>query len=192
VDRIINKRLLVIKHRNNFNASQGNNDHPNNFDKKSCIVLPYIKGLSEDISSSLLKVGLKSVYSIPKKLNTLIKRGKDKIPKLNKTEVVYQINCKNCQFSYIGQTKRHLITRIKEHKNNIKMHESNYSVISKHRVEFNHDFDWDNPTILHNEKHTRKRELAEMFYIKKVNNTLNAQKDTENLNIIYDKVIRLV
>ena len=31
-----------------------------------------------------------------------------------------------------------------------------------------------------------------MFYIKKTNNTLNAQKDTDNLNIIYDKVIGLV
>ena len=154
--------------------------------------MPYIKNLSENLKYSLSKIGLKVLYSVPKKLDTIIKRGKDKISKLDKTEIVYKINCKNCEFSYIGQIKRHLNTCIREHKNNIKTHESNYSVVSKHRVEYEHEFDWDNPCILHNEKHTRKRELAEMFYIKKTNNTLNAQKDTDNLNIMYDKVIRIV
>jgi len=192
VNRIIKKRLGFLKQNNNQNGELNSNHGHVKFDIKECITLPYIKDLSDNIKNSLLKVGVKVLYTVPKKLNSLIKRGKDKIPKLNKTEVVYQIKCKNCDFSYIGQTKRHLNTRIKEHKNNIKIHESNHSVVSKHRVEFKHDFDWDNPTILHTEKHTKKRELAEMFYIKKTNNTLNAQKDTDNLNIIYDKVIGLV
>lgn len=72
------------------------------------------------------------------------------------------------------------------------MHESNLSVISKHKLEFNHEFDWTNPNILHREKHIKKREIAEMFYIKKNNNTINSQKDTENLNSVYDKIINLV
>lgn len=190
VNKIIKKRLGYLKHHKNQNEPQA--DKQINFDVTSCITLPFIKNLSENIKYSLSKVGLNVLYSVPKKLNTIIKRGKDSIPKLNHTEIVYKINCKNCQFSYIGQTKRHLSTRIKEHRNNIKMHESNFSVISKHRVEFEHEFDWDNPIILHNERHTRKRELAEMFYIKKTNYTLNAQKDTDNLNIMYDKVIRIV
>ncbi|KAL6421068.1 hypothetical protein ACFW04_013592 [Cataglyphis niger] len=84
------------------------------------------------------------------------------MPISNRTEVVYKINCKNCSASYIGQTKRHLSTRIKEHFNNIKMHASNLSVISKHKLEFDHDFDWSAPDILHNEKHVRKREMAEI------------------------------
>ncbi|KAL6417181.1 hypothetical protein ACFW04_014610 [Cataglyphis niger] len=102
----------------------------------------------------------------------------------NRTEVVYKINCKNCSASYIGQTKRHLSIRVKEHFNNIKMHASNLSVISKHKLEFNHDFDWSAPNSLHNEKHIRKREIAEMFFIKKFDNTINSKKDTENLNNI--------
>jgi len=43
--------------------------------------------------------------------------------------------------SYIGQTKRHLRTRVKEHFSNIKLHETNHSVISKHRLESGHEFD---------------------------------------------------
>jgi len=72
------------------------------------------------------------------------------------------------------------------------VHANNLSVISKHKLEFNHDFDWSIPVILHNGKHVRKREIAEMFFIKKFDNTINLQKDTENLNNIYDRLIKLV
>lgn len=81
---------------------------------------------------------------------------------------------------------------MKEHNNNIKMHPTNYSVVSKHKVEFNHDFNWESPTILHTEKYLRRREIAEMFFIKKFNNTINLQKDTEKLTNVYDKIIKIV
>jgi len=110
----------------------------------------------------------------------------------DKTNVVCKLNCKNCNVSCIGQTKRHLRTRVKEHSSNIKLHETNHSVISKHRLESGHEFDWTKPNILHNEKFVRKREIAEMFYIKKFNNLINLQKDTDNLNNIYDKIIKVV
>jgi len=56
----------------------------------------------------------------------------------------------------------------------------------------NHNFKWDEPIILHKENNRRKREIAEMFFIKKFKKkdiTLNLQKDTDNLNSIYDKII---
>uniref|UniRef100_A0A7M5X293 GIY-YIG domain-containing protein n=1 Tax=Clytia hemisphaerica TaxID=252671 RepID=A0A7M5X293_9CNID len=34
-----------------------------------------------------------------------------------KSMVVYQIKCSRCESSYVGQTARYLITRIKEHRN---------------------------------------------------------------------------
>jgi len=106
--------------------------------------------------------------------------------------VVYKIDCRDCKATYIGQTKKQLNIRIKEHTNNIKLHTSNQSVINKHRNDFLHDFNWTVFNILHQEKHTTKREIAEMFYIKKFNNTINLQKDTESLNPIYDRVIKAV
>ncbi|EFN63540.1 hypothetical protein EAG_16433, partial [Camponotus floridanus] len=39
--------------------------------------------------------------------------------------------------------------------------------------------------ILHSEKYVRKREIAEMFFIKRFNNLINLQKDTDSLNNIY-------
>ena len=49
-----------------------------------------------------------------------IKTGKDKIKKDELSNVVYQINCKDCDYSYVGQTKRKLKTRLKEHINDLK------------------------------------------------------------------------
>lgn len=36
----------------------------------------------------------------------------------NASNVVYKIKCQSCNFCYMGQTKRSLITRIKKHKAN--------------------------------------------------------------------------
>lgn len=154
-----------------------------------CVKIPFIKNVSENVNRTLRKFDLNIVYTIPKKLNRLIKKGKDEIDKMHKTDLVYMINCNDCDAKYIGQTKRQLITRIKEHSSNIKKHISNYNVISKHRCEFNHEFDWFGTKVLHCEKQRRKREIAEMFLIKKHTNTINLQKDTENLNAVYDNII---
>jgi len=49
----------------------------------------------------------------------LIKRDKDNLDIRQNTGVVYRIDYKYCDQVYIGQTKRHLETRVKEHiKNN--------------------------------------------------------------------------
>ena len=186
IERYTYKRACFLKSQNNVE------DTNKEFDISSCISLPYIKGLTEALARSVKKTGLNIIYNIPKKLDKVIKRGKDKVSKADMKEVVYKIDCSDCDATYIGQTKRHLNTRIKEHRNNIKLHTSNQNVISKHRNELLHDFKWTSLNILHREKHRRKREIAEMFYIKKHNNTINLQKDTDNLNAIYDRIIKIV
>jgi len=50
--------------------------------------------------------------------------------------------------------------------NNIKNSSGNYSVITNHRLSAN-DFKWDKLNILHKEKNRRKKEIAEIFFIKK-------------------------
>jgi len=53
--------------------------------------------------------------------------------------VVYKIFYKDCDASYVCQTKRQLKTRIrKEHSNNIKLNSSKHFVISEHILQFLH------------------------------------------------------
>jgi len=62
-------------------------------------------------------------------------------------------------------TKRRLITRIKEHKNDINKKSRIPSVISSHRL-LDHEFDWEKPYILDNETSWYKRITSEMIHIK--------------------------
>jgi len=65
------------------------------------------------------RFGFHMAYSVPSTLNRFIKRGKDKIEFMSRSECVYKISCVNCDVSYVGQIKRQLATRIKEHKGDI-------------------------------------------------------------------------
>lgn len=58
--------------------------------------------------------GFKILYTISKKLD-IIRKGKDRLNNNKRTEVVYKINCADCNATYIGQTKRHIETHLKEH-----------------------------------------------------------------------------
>jgi len=189
---LINKKImerLCIINKNHFNASDKSKDKSTFIN--NALTVPYIKEISNGIKRAVGK-NCDIRYTIPKKLNNIIKKGKDKLDNKMNTGVVYKLECNDCEKVYIGQTKRHLETRIKEHKNNIRNSSGIQSVVTNHRVSENHEFKWDEPIILHKEKNRRKREIAEMFFIKKFKKkevSLNLQKDTDNLNPIYDKVI---
>jgi len=100
------------------------------------------------------------------KLRNIIKAHKDPLPNLCKKNVVYKLNCNNCEATYVGQMKRQLKTRIVEHRNHIKRNTSTHSVITDHRIISEHDFDWDNVEILNAERNLNKRLISEMINIK--------------------------
>ena len=82
---------------------------------KGFICLPYVKEL-EDFNKNFIKnYSTKVVYSAKNKLNNIIKLGKDKNDKSNNANVVYKINCKDCNASHVGQTSTRVNVRIKEH-----------------------------------------------------------------------------
>ena len=62
--------------------------------------------------------------------------------------MVYKIECKDCNYLYIGQTKRKLKTRLKEHINDVKKPINSLSIIFNHRIDTDHMMDWDNTKIL--------------------------------------------
>jgi len=82
----------------------------------------------------------------------------------------------------VGQTKRQLKTRINEHVKNIKVEDSKHSVISKHMLENNHSFDWQNIKILDFKPNNYKRIVSEMIHIKTQGNGLNSVDDIECLD----------
>ena len=58
---------------------------------------------------------LQTIFKPSYKLNVLSKL-KSQISLLNKSNVVYKLDCEDCEEFYIGQTNRRLKKRIQEHK----------------------------------------------------------------------------
>jgi len=176
------KRLKTLFHINNNNKENKNksNDHYNAQDdtnNKKIIVIPYINKLSEMVAATIDKSQYIIGYRV---LNNLL---------LTNNNVVYKISCMDCDASYVGQTKRQLKTRIKEHYNNIRSTSSNPSVITEHILQHSHTFDWDNVKILDTENNYFKRSISEMIHIKEQSHGLNAQKDTELLDNAYFNIL---
>jgi len=144
------------------------------------------------VTPIIKKYGFNIAFSIPSTLHSLIKCGMDSLDLMSQHGVVYKITCHDCDASYIGQTKRQLRTRIKEHVSDINKKSGSPSVISEHRLRFNHDFEWDNIKIIDYELSYQKRIIAEMVHIKKQQNGLNKQSDTELLPTSYIPILDLL
>ena len=121
-----------------------------------------------------------SIYSPIYKIlrQNFIKLDKDKNEKWTNAEIVYKFNCKNCPANYINDTKCKLVAII----NNTKE-----SVVNNHKTSFspNHEFDWQNVTILDHEFNWKKRLIFEMLHISSNKNSINKKEDIQNLISIY-------
>ena len=74
-----------------------------------------------------------------------------------KSCVVYQVPCSNCNFVYIGRTKRGLKSRLVERKLAIKNQEPEKSALCEQYMRFDHLIDRNNSKILKTEAHYSKR-----------------------------------
>ena len=161
-----------------------------NGDKKFFII-PFVKEISDKFSHIANKYDLRTAYYCNNKLNRFIKTGKDILEHQRQSNVVYRISCLDCDAKYIGQTKRQLKTRIREHRQDINRKSGSPSVISHHKIENNHEFNWDHVEVLDRETSYEKRLISEMVHIKRHKSALNKQSDTERLPDSYLPVINL-
>ena len=128
-------------------------------------------------------------YRVLNKLTGFIKRHKDRTTVDSSNNVVYKICCKDCDASYVGQTKRQLKTRLNEHVKNSISNTSKHTVITEHTLEYNHTFDWQNKKILDRETNYYKRLISEMIHIKLQTNGINYMEDTELLDSGYSNLL---
>ncbi|KYN22113.1 hypothetical protein ALC57_05496, partial [Trachymyrmex cornetzi] len=155
----------------------------------SWFTIPFLPCVYKKFKNIIKNLDVKLSFFSLNKMDGIIKAQKDVLPHESRKNVVYKINCKDCNASYVGQTSRKLKTRINEHKNDINRKNGNMSVISEHRLQFQHEFDWSNTEILDDERYYGKRMVSEMLNIKMQDNGLNLKSDTEFLHHAYTSII---
>ncbi|KYQ56930.1 hypothetical protein ALC60_04134 [Trachymyrmex zeteki] len=164
----------------------------NDLNRKNYFTIPFVNKNSEKFNNIASKNNFKVSYKPMNTLNRFIKSGKDKLDKMDQCDIVYRINCLDCNASYVGQTKRKAETRIKEHKSNIKKSKDALTVISQHQINNEHKINWDNIQIFDIEPYFQKRLTSEMIYIKKQINGINKQSDTEKLPEAYFPLLSIL
>ncbi|XP_025262217.1 uncharacterized protein LOC112637212 [Camponotus floridanus] len=183
VFQVMNQRLRFLIN------GRVHNDHSASNDSSTFFTVPYLPGVTEQFRDVTNNLNVKLAYTSLNKLNKFIKVHKDYIPTNCKTNVVYKINCSDCDASYVGQTSRMLKTRISEHRSHINKNLVTRSVITNHRLQGDHDFRWNDVQVLDETSFYNKRLISEMLFIKRQKNGLNLQTDTESLPSLYHDII---
>lgn len=106
-------------------------------------------------------------YQLKSRLNSI----KDKRKK-HELSGIYKINCNNCEKYYIGQTKRSVTTRFKEHLREVKkarrgMKDNFNSMVAKHIYDTEHEITEDNLKVIKEVKGRNRRDIYESMQIYK-------------------------
>ena len=135
--------------------------------KQPPIGIPYIKGISEPIQRVFKKYGVTIYHKPINTLRQLLVHPKDKTGKEQKTGVIYKIDCKTCEGTYVGETARTLGKRLDEHR------KLTSSAVREHQEKTGHNIDWQNVKIVGKEEHWMKRKIKEAITIRREKPSLN-------------------
>ena len=108
------------------------------------MVIPYVAGMSEDIRCVR---SIRVVFKSGRTLRSMLTKVKDTLPLGKQSNVVYRIPCSSGQV-YIGETKRRLETKRKEHRDASERGMMEKSAIAEHAWENHHPIHWEETTVL--------------------------------------------
>ena len=94
---------------------------------------------------------IRTVFKSGPTLRSLLTKVKDPLPTTKQSNVVYEVPC-TCGKVYIGETKRRLETRLKEHKDACTRYLTDKSAIAEHAWANDHPINWAETKILQRAK----------------------------------------
>ncbi|KAI4476487.1 hypothetical protein M0804_013558 [Polistes exclamans] len=120
----------------------------------------YSAGIGDTINTNVRLV----FYNLVK-INSIFTKLKDKVDKLEQSNLVYKILCV-CDKCYIGQTKKKIKKRLKQHKNDGKpanAQMSNTTALAKHHFITVHKFKFDERDIFDREDSWLPKEVEKIL-----------------------------
>lgn len=176
--------------------------------------ITYVEGLTERINKEIRKLGsdTKMANKVCNTLSMVFTKTKDRIATVDKNNVIYKIDCGDCNKVYIGQTSKKLETRITQHGKDVERQSTwkerlsnaplrmkddeilskvtpNQTALVKHAVTLNHNFKFDNATIIDKHDLTKKREFIESAHIHMHQNTVNYKQDLMKIYPSYYNIV---
>ncbi|KAJ8951751.1 hypothetical protein NQ318_012602, partial [Aromia moschata] len=145
IDKSYILKLLIYLTRTLYNSTTFRRDT----DNSKFASLPYEPKFTRGLYKIFKIININLVYNSKNKLQTLLGNPKDKIDN-NEKSGIYEISCKDCDQKYIGQTKRSILTRFKEHMAHLKYGRTEKSCVAQHASDNNHRIDINNLKLIRN------------------------------------------
>lgn len=148
---------------------------PDTSQQSKFVKLPFdvaTKNLNSIFKAQNLKVAYKSSNS----LRNLLGNTKDKI-QVDQKSGIYEIKCPVCDLKYVGQTRRPISTRYKEHIAHFRFNRPEKSSVARHISETGHGIPPENLRLVKEVCDYRELDAYESIFIhKNSNNSLNSDK----------------
>ena len=136
----------------------------------SHIFLSHFRGLSLHLVSNHDIIVAQKPH---RTIGNLFPKPKDPVPKDQTRGAIYSIPCKDCDKSYIGETKRKFSARLKEHQKAVEHKHSQKSALAEHCLRSGHTVSWEASKILRTNANWRNRRILEAWEINTSRNPLN-------------------
>ena len=205
INRVINHTQNTTKNNTAMEASRQTDEN------KIYRSLTNVDGLTQRIAKSLrreypqVKIANKNVKTV----GAILPPVKDKTAKEEQSNVIYQIDCNDCEGLYIGMTTTKLKNRISGHRSHIKklttLRDAGYTnddaaiasirettALVNHAAAKGHTFGLDNPKILDRSLKPSSLPILESCHIKNTQHTVNKRSDTDNLHAAYANVLHTI
>ena len=86
---------------------------------------------------------IRSLFYTESTLHKLLDKPEDQVATEDKSNIVYEVDCINCEVVYFGESKR-----FHEHKRSVRSCHCDKNEIEKHYRETNHNFTWDQKKVV--------------------------------------------
>ena len=96
------------------------------------INLPYVEATSEKLRQILRSHKIRSTFCTENTLRELLCKPKDRVATEDKNNIVYEIDCSNCEAVYFGESRRSLKVRSDEHKRSVRNCDCDKNKIAQH------------------------------------------------------------
>ena len=137
------------------------------------INLAYFEGNSEKPRRILRSCKIRSTFYTENTLRKLLCIPKDRVATKDKNNIVYEIDCSDCEVVFFGESKLSLKSRSEEHKRSVRNCDCDKNEIAKHFWEADHNFSLDQKKVVDRESRLIHRKINEIIHSLKNPNNIN-------------------
>lgn len=159
--------------------------------KKKWVSATYTKQYKDVKKTFQKNAELMVSFKAKNKIKNILGNPKTKLENTSKSGI-YQIQCDSCEMKYVGQTKRNIKTRFKEHTSHITHNRPEKSAIAKHCLETDHTISINNTKLLKNITKSNELNAWESLFINKMDNLVNNDNGPiQNVTLLNSKFTKL-